>query len=70
MKVPFICQKCDHEEELALENGIFQKCKCSATMEVYYQDNYEEIAEPNIPCHTCIHNFVGSGEKCNYCSNI
>lgn len=69
MGIPFICNKCDAEKEFDDIFPLRQPCGCGAEMEIYYQDNFEQDHDVTT-CNTCIHNRVGEGEKCNYCSNI
>ncbi len=68
-KVPFICDKC-HKTRWFHIFPTKRDCTCpDGVMEIYYQDNYEQISEVTV-CHTCVNNFEGGGEKCNYCVRI
>ena len=68
MKVPFLCNKCD-KEIFDEPDQTEMPCRCGGKMTINYRDNYEQVYEIS-SCHTCIHNFEGTGEKCNYCNII
>lgn len=68
MKLPFICPSCGKDEDHEVDQYTMD-CICGGTMEIHYEDNYEEDHD-NAQCNGCLYLRVGNGEKCNYCNRI